>query len=256
MIDSEKLEKNALTLLKKFPTVKEFLRKADGKKNYQQIADELEVNPKIVSPALSLAKDFGFAERIKPGIYKKITTNMKHIPNKKKTSKKISVEGMVKRFSKKRKMNNKIPKRQYSLNFKNKVEKMSNAYKWLFITENTLRELIRDVLSSEENWWDKRVPEDVRKKVRGAKLNSPYDDVKRKDELDYTQLGQLKDIITRKGNWGLFLPHLKKKDKNTFQVEIERVIPSRNSIGHCIPLIGDDYKYAEMRFKAILRLLD
>lgn len=179
---------------------------------------------------------------------------MKYIPNKKTGKKNISVEKLIKRFSKKRTKKEKI-KTPYSLNFKNKVDNMANAYKWLFITENTLRELIRGVFSSEKNWWDNRVPDDVRKKVKEAKVNSPYDDAKRKDELDYTHLGQLNEIIRKKGNWDLFLPFLKKKDKDTFKVEIERVIPSRNSIGHCIALIGDDYKYAEMRFKAILNLI-
>ena len=254
VLDSEKLEKNASTLLKNFTNVKTILQRTDGEKSYQQIAKELGINSKIISPALSLAKELGFAEKIKPGIYKKITKRMRYIPNKKKSSKKIPINRLVKRFSKKGRKEEKI-KTQYSLNFKNKVEKMVVAYKWLFITENTLRELIRTVLSSEEDWWKKRVPEDVRKKVEEAKLDCPYDDAKRKDELDYTHLGQLKEIMASKKNWNSFSPYLKKKDKKTFQVEIERVIPSRNSIGHCISLIGDDYKYAEMRFKAILKLL-
>src|SRR3972149_3427156 len=74
---------------KKIYNAKEILQKADGKKNYQKIAEELKINTKITSPALSLAKDLGFAEKIKPGIYKKITKNMKYIPNKKKENKNI-----------------------------------------------------------------------------------------------------------------------------------------------------------------------
>lgn len=255
VLDSEKLEKNALTLLKKYSDSKKILQKTDGKKSYQEIAEELEINPKITSPALSLAKDLGFAEKIKPGIYKKITSNMKYIPNKKKLNKTISIGDLVGKFSKKKMKKIKKNEVKHSFSFKNKIEKMANAYKWLFITENTLRNLIRKVFSSEKDWWDKRVSKNVRECIEEIKLISPYDDAKRKDELDYTHLGQLKEIITKKGNWNLFLPYLKKKDKNTFQVEIERVIPSRNSIGHCVSLIGDDYKYAEMRFKAILNLL-
>jgi len=193
VLDSEKLEKNAQTLQKRFSNAKEILQKADGKKNYQKIAEELKINTKITSPALSLAKDLGFAEKIKPGIYKKITKNMKYIPNKKKENKNISVGEVVKRFSKKRSKKEKI-ETPYSLNFKNKVDEMANAYKWLFITENTLRELIRKVFSLEKNWWDNRVPNDVKKKVEEAKIISSYDDAKRKDELDYTHLGQKKEI--------------------------------------------------------------
>ncbi len=255
VLDSEKLEKNALTLIRRYPSSKKFLRKANGKKDYQGIAKELGVNPKTVSPSLSLAKDLGFAEKIRPGIYKKITSNMKYIPNEKKIEKRSSIEGIIKKFSGKIKSKVEESNLGYSLDFKNKIAKMANAYKWLFITENALRELIRKVFVSEKNWWDNKIPGGIKEKIEEMKKNVPYDEAKRKDELDYTHLGQLKEIITYKLNWDLFSPYLKKKDKKTFQVEIERVLSSRNAIGHCISLVGDDYKYAEMRFKAILKLL-
>ena len=132
---------------------------------------------------------------------------------------------------------------------------MAEAYKWLFITENTLREIIRSVFTPEDDWWKNRVPKDVQTSVENEKLKIHYDGAKRKDELDYAHIGQLKNIITCNKNWKLFSPHFKKQDVNTINVDIERVIPSRNSIGHCISLDGDDYKYTEMRFKAILKLL-
>ena len=255
VVNSETFEKNALTLLKKFPDAKRILQKADGKKDYQKIAEELNINSKTTSPTLSLAKDLGFAEKIKPGIYKKITSTMKYIPNRKQEIKGISIENMVNKLSKRRIKKIQVDEIQYSFNFRSKVEKMAEAYKWLFVTENTLRELIRTVFASEKNWWENRVPDGVKQKVEEAKLSSPYDDAKRKDELDYTHLGQLKEIITSKKNWGLFLPHLKKRDISTFKVDTERIIPSRNAIGHCIPLAGEDYKYTEMRFKTILKML-
>lgn len=253
VLNSEQLEKNAETLLKKFPDAKKILKKTDGKKNYQQIAKELDIHEKIVSPALSFAKEMGFAERIKPGVYKKNTSCMKLIPNQKEKRKEgKSVDSIIKKFTKKKQSIN-IPKKSIKFDYENKVSKMTLAYSWLFITENMLRDLIRNVLSSFPNWWEDKIPKGVKTKVEEDKLKSKYDDATRKDNLEYTHIGQLKEIITY--NWRTFEPFLNSRDKDNFEHELKKVIPSRNAIGHCIPLTGDDYKDAEMRFKNILKLL-
>jgi len=75
----------------------------------------------------------------------------------------------------------------------------------------------------------------------------PYDNANRIDELEYTHLGQLKEIITCKNNLDLFLPYFKIKNKQSFQEAIDKTISPRNAIGHCIPLRGDDYKFADLR---------
>ncbi|MCK4553204.1 hypothetical protein KAT80_03295 [Candidatus Pacearchaeota archaeon] len=254
--DAGKLGGNAQTLLKNFPDAKIILKKADGKKNYKQISKELNINEKIVSPTLSSAENLGFAEKIKPGVYKKIMANMRYVPNKKKVNEKASsVENIIKKNSKKNKKKLNSTEKTYFFNYQTKVEKMVLAYRWLFITENILRDLIRDVLKNVPNWWGDRIPEGIKQKVEASIQNSKYDDAPRKDNLEYTHLGQLKDIIIYKKNWKDFEAFLKSKDKSNFEHELNKVIPQRNAIGHCIPLIGDDYKYAEMRFKAVLKLL-
>ena len=209
-----------------------------------------------MSPALSLAKEMGFAEKIKPGVYKKITSRMKLIPNKKEKNKETkSVDSIIKKFSKK-KYEVKIPKKSITFKYESKVSKMTSAYSLLFITENMLRDLIRTVLRSKsQSWWEDRIPKDIKKKVDEAIENSRYDDAIRKDNLEYTHIGQLKEIITWKKNWDDFKPFLKSADKPNFEHELKKVIPSRNAIGHCIPLVDDDYKDAEVRFRAILKLL-
>ncbi|MBU0660688.1 hypothetical protein KKG22_00745 [Patescibacteria group bacterium] len=95
----------------------------------------------------------------------------------------------------------------------------------------------------------------MKTEVEKAKLNSKYDDATRKDNLEYTHIGQLKEIIIWGKNWDDFKPFLKSADKSNFEHELKKVIPSRNAIGHCIPLVADDYKDAEVRFKNILKLL-
>ena len=256
VLDSEQLGKNAQTLLQKSPEAKLILKKANGKDNYKEIAKNLDINEKIVSPALSLANELGFAEKIKPGVYKKITSNMKYIPNKKKKNNQDStMEDVMKKFSKVRKNKVKSNITTIKFDYETKVEKMTIAYKWLFITENILRDLIRQIIGKEDNWWENRIPDGIKTSVNETINNSKYDDAPKKDNLDYTHIGQLKEIIIWKKNWKEFESVLKSKDRSNFEHELNRVIPQRNAIGHCIPLTGDDYKYAEMRLKAILKLL-
>lgn len=132
---------------------------------------------------------------------------------------------------------------------------MANAYIWVYITENLLRDLIRNVFSSEKDWWNKQVNGAIKKEVRDAIAKYPYDGAKRKDELEYTHLGQLKEIITSKMNWNLFLSHLNETDKNSFNATVEKAIPYRNSIAHCTRLTSEDFKFVELRFKDILKMI-
>jgi len=125
----------------------------------------------------------------------------------------------------------------------------------LYIVENTLRELVRKVLSQRTDWWKNYVPGDVQIDADNAIKKTPYDAPKRNDKLEYTHLGQLKEIIICKKNWNDFLSYLNEKDKNAFAVTINKAIPSRNAIAHCIPLKSKDLKVVDVRFEDILKMI-
>lgn len=133
--------------------------------------------------------------------------------------------------------------------------KIAQAYLLLYITENALRDLIRTAFKNEQNWWNNRVNSDLLKIVAEAKMNYPYHGAERKDDLEYTHLGQLKEIIIAKKNWPLFDTLLKEKDKETFRVVVNRAIPSRNSIAHCTALTPKDLKVVDVRFNDILKMI-
>lgn len=261
VVDSKTFKGNAKTLLEKDSRAKKVLQKADGKRDYKKIADLLNVHEKIVSPILTLAKDLGFAEKIKAGVYKKITSNMKYIANIKPQQK--SQDPLIKKvFRKTNKVKNSptfikfVPKCISGGNsFLSLTSKMKDSYELLYLTENFLREIIRQVLSEYPNWWNKRVPSAVITNVQKEIKRAKYDDASKKDELEYTHLGDLNQIIICKKNWKEFQPYLNVKDKTRFSAKFSDAIPMRNAIGHCIPLrAGDDQRYAEMRFKDILKM--
>ena len=169
-----------------------------------------------------------------------------------------TIQDIIQKISKNRKIKSK-PLPFSGLAIPNKTEvnlgKMANAYQALYAVENTLRELIRKVLNQKVDWWKNCIPSGIQVEVEDTIKKTPYHAVERNDELEYTHLGQLKEIIIYKENWNDFLPYLNEKDKNSFAATINKAIPSRNAIGHCIPLKLKDLKVVDVRFEDILRMI-
>jgi len=254
-ISVSELKQNGKDFVKDYLEGKNILRSTDGIRNYREIAKLLGLSPNHVSTVLNYAKRLHLADRIMPGIFKKKSGILGYIPetkNKKKSP--PSISKIIERAKKK-------PKQlQSEKSFSNKplqnIDKMTIAYQNLYIVENTLRELIRKVYGKDvSKWWNQKVNGGIIKDVKEAMQKYPYYGYKRQDELEYTHLGQLKEIITAKKNWQDFSTHLHEKDKSSFSATIDKAIPSRNSIGHCIPLKSEDLKYVEMRFQDILKML-
>lgn len=255
-VDSEVIKRNCSNYSKLHSKAFDVLRKANGKTHYKQIAEILDLHETTVSSLLKTAEKLGLAEKIgefykkKPGIL----GFMRAFKPKKSKEEKIS-EVVEKTGKKKLQFSDSKYAEAFGINFRDKMAKMAKAHMWLYLTENTLRELIRKVFKNEQNWWENRVNKGIKNSVNEAKDKYPYHGAERKDELEYTHLGHLKEIIASKNNWDMFLPYLNEKDKNSFQVTIDKAIPSRNSIAHCTPLTNEDFKFVEVRFKDILKMI-
>jgi len=254
-IPLDKLKNNGQDFIKDHPNGKSVLRATDGKKNYQQIAKELNISNTSVSTILNTANKLQLAERIRAGVFKRKSGVMSYIPEGKVKRKVPASMDKIMKKAKHAPKSHEIKDKSFSnLPLKN-IDKMTMAYQNLYLTENTLRELIRKVLGQVEDWWERRVNKGIKDDVKDAIEKFPYDGYERRDELEYTHLGQLKEIITAKNNWNDFLPHLNEKNKASFSTIVDKAIPSRNSIGHCISLKKDDLKYVDMRFQDILKMI-
>jgi len=255
-VDSEVVKRNCSNYSKLHPKAFDVLRKADGKTHYKKIAEILDLHETTVSRLLKTAKKLGLAKKIGK-FYKKepgILGFMRAFKPKKSKEEKIS-EVVEKTGKRKLQFSGSKYAEAFGINFRGKMEKMAKAYMWLYLTENTLRELIRTVFKNEQNWWENRVNKGIKDSVKEAKAKYPYHGAERKDELEYTHLGQLKEIIASENNWGMFLLFLNEKDKNSFKATIDKAISSRNSIAHCTPLTNEDFKFVEVRFKDILKMI-
>lgn len=236
------------------------LRRANGKNHYTEIATILSIHKTTASGLLKKAEKLGLTRKIKTGIYKKITGVLGFAPRKK--NPKITMSKTIKDLESKITRVKNRPKIKFpaSLVIKPKIitslDKMVMAYQSLYAVENSLRELIRKALNNRKDWWKTSAPSGVRTAVEKNIKEIPYHAAKREDELEYTHLGQLKEIIINAKNWSAFLPYLKTKDKNDFSATINKAITSRNAIGHCIPLKPKDLKVIDLRLSDILDMMN
>jgi hypothetical protein len=253
-IDSEVLIGNCRTYRGLHSKAVDVLRKANGKTGYQDIATTLELPPTTTSSLLRQAQKLGLAEK-RGQFYKKIPGILGYLSRA--ASKRFSgdnVSEMVDHVSKRERRPQEIPT-SLGRPFQEKALRMSEAYEWLYLTENTLRELVRAVLGKEVGWWEKYVNENIKHDVKDLVDNYRYDAEARKDELEFTHLGQLKEIIISKSNWSKFLPYLNEKDKNRFAAIIDKALPYRNSIAHSTQLSAKGFKIVELRFQDILEMI-
>lgn len=236
------------------------LKLANGKNRYTEIAKLVGIHPTKTSSLLKKAEKLGLVQKIKAGIYKKVPGILGYMPSKRKTvtGSSKNVKDLIKKIT----INKTARAKSQSssgLAIPNKIEadlgKMTNAYQALYAVENTLRELIRKELGPKTDWWKNYVPAGIQKDVEDVIKKQPYHATKRNDELEYTHLGQLKEIVIHKKNWNGFSIYLNEKDKNAFAATVDKAIPSRNAIGHCIPLKSKDLKVVDVRFEDILKMV-
>lgn len=234
------------------------LRNANGKNHYTEIAKIVGLHQTAVSSLLKKAEKWGLAKKIKVGIYKKNVGILGYMPIRSKERSSLrTTPDLIKKITKGKrvKINEPFNRLVVPCGIFTDIDKMTDAYRRLYGVENLLRELIRKVLGTEDDWWKNRVPPDIQTKVKETMDDTPYHAAKRKDELEYAHLGQLKDIIIWKKNWNDFLTYLKERDKNAFIVTINRAIPARNAVGHCIPLRVEDLRVVNVRFEDIFKMI-
>src|SRR5690348_15222842 len=95
---------------------------------------------------------------------------------------------------------------QFDLKVRAEAEAMSAHYRVFYCLENTIRSLVIDILSEAygDDWWETKVPEQVRTHVQGTRKKELEAGVSQRSEepIDYTTFGELGEII--KSNWDDF----------------------------------------------------
>jgi DNA-binding Lrp family transcriptional regulator len=254
-LNLEVIKYNCLEYAKLHRSAIDVLKRANGRDDYKKIADNLKLHPTTVSSLLKQAQKLGLANKL-GRLYKKLPGVLRYMPkqSKNRETQQEKVSDLIPKL--------KVPKHKSPLKlsgFKIKpellsdAEKMAEPYKLLYITENVLRDLIRKNIAVEKDWWECRVNKDIRKEVSIAIATYPYDGANRKDELEYTHLGQLNEIILN--NWEKIKADLNERDRDSFKATVNKALPYRNSIAHSTNLTQKNVIVANIRFEDILKMI-
>lgn len=243
VLDAEKLEKNFNSFIKSHNKAIDILKKADGKKDYKEIAKETKLNEKTVSPLLKKAERLGLAKRVKPGIYKKQPGILGFAPSR--TFGKQEV-----RF--KKSFKTKIKKAKSTL--EEDAWKNAEVYPFIFILENTLRKLILQQLGNDIAWWKKPfVAKEIiayAESIKKQEEETPWIKQRGDHPIYYVTLKHLSKIIQI--NWNKFS---KLGEQNTFLTRLKDLFPIRNSLAHNIPLTSRDRKEVDIAVDKIVKII-
>jgi hypothetical protein len=116
---------------------------------------------------------------------------------------------------------------------------MAPHYEVFYSLETTIRRLVREQLqATDEDWWDKRIPEQIRKDAEKLQKRDAETGFTRRsgDPMDFLTFGQLSDVIS--SNWDVFGAVFSSSRA------VERVMANLNTlrgpIAHCSPLAEDE----------------
>lgn len=134
------------------------------------------------------------------------------------------------------------------------ARKMANFYVLYYSMENSIRNLISERMSEQHgsNWWNERVPEDLKKNVE-KKQRDEKDSVmaiRSDDPLTYTNFGELIGILD--ANWADFSDTI--RSQKAMQTTLSSLNKVRNVIAHSCELTADDVLRFELLIKDWLRL--
>jgi len=146
---------------------------------------------------------------------------------------------------------------QFEKALREEASEMARSYELFYCLEKTIRLQIADMLESKhgEGWWkDSVIPQhivgEVKKRIQRERESGITP--RSTDELDYTNFGELGEII--KANWPLFasgFTNLKAVERIMFNLNT-----LRNPIAHCSLLAEDEKLRLELSLRDWFRLAE
>lgn len=144
---------------------------------------------------------------------------------------------------------------QFEQQVRQEAAQMAQHYELFYCLEQSIRKLIAEAMEevTGTNWWDEKVPQQIRDEVRKLIKNEIDSGVTRRSDraIDYTTFGQLSVIIS--SNWILFETIFKSPRA------VEKVMSSlnllRGPIAHCCPLSEDEIDRLQLTVKDWFRMI-
>ena len=123
------------------------------------------------------------------------------------------------------------------------ANRMAEFYQLFYMLENDIRRFVEGVLNDVyegENWWNKRVPENVRTYAKNNKDKESKEGLppRSANPIDYLTFGHLGEII--KSNWDIFAGLFPSAEIERLERVVSRLNLARGPIAHCGYLPQDE----------------
>jgi hypothetical protein len=131
-------------------------------------------------------------------------------------------------------------------------EMAEEVYPVLYIFENSVREVLRRVLSREigADWWERCAPDGVRRTVAGRmneERDNPWHGARAADPIFYTDIKDLVSIVRNREAWPKIQPILGRIE--WFSELINCIGASRNPVAHMNPIVKNDRQRVIVNFR-------
>lgn len=132
---------------------------------------------------------------------------------------------------------------QIDYQIKNAAARMAEFYQLFYMLENHIRRFVESVLNEtyeDQSWWNKKVPDDVRKYARDNKSRESKEGLppRSTNPIDYLTFGHLGEII--KFNWEIFAGLFPNCEIERLEKVVSRLNLARGPIAHCGYLPEDE----------------
>lgn len=144
----------------------------------------------------------------------------------------------------------------------NQAVAMAKIYPILYVLENSIRELVKRVMSDRygKDWWDtelkkgklKGVHQKASSRMRTETEKHSWHQSRGDHPIDYVDIKDLEVLVL--GKQGDFIPKII-PDTDWFKQFMKELYPSRNVVAHMNPLDADNVKDVELRAKKWAKIL-
>ena len=144
---------------------------------------------------------------------------------------------------------------QFQEQIRKSAQSMSQHYELFFCLENSIRSLVSAKMVSKfgPEWWDKGVPDDVKKNVDFSMQRELESGVtpRSTEEIDYTTFGELSKIVT--AQWEIFDDTF--NNKKGFNRIMHTLNVLRGPIAHCTAIQEDEVLRLHLMVRDWFRLM-
>lgn len=146
---------------------------------------------------------------------------------------------------------------QFDEAIRTQAASMSGHYELFYAFENSIRDLVSQVLQSSlgANWWDEAVPDEVKQNVQKS-IDRERDaavTARSTEPVDYTTFGELSVIIER--NFDSAFGDIFNSRKGVVSI-LSRLNVLRGPIAHCSPLAEDEVMRLNLSLRDWFRLME